>query len=153
MTDTGTITGTFKFIQWQELYNVEKPFQVLTQIPPEAEDQRDTNLVFKEIEVDVQDVRKLPKPPTTDSHGFTYRRRSTNFTNFDSRQAVEQNYLPEVESLIKEEIDGVGRVFIFDWRLRNTLPEAPPGAVLDFNDRTSWLRPAVHFHVGESLLG
>jgi len=82
-----------------------------------------------------------------------YRTYPTNFTNFESRQAVEQTYLPEVANLIKKEIGGVGGVFIFDWRLRNTLPEAPPGTILDFNDRTSWLRPAVHFHVDQSPAG
>lgn len=70
-------------------------------------------------------------------------------TDFSSRRSVEETYFPEVERLMKQEVGDVGSVFIFDWRLRNTLPTAPPGAVLDFNDRTSFLRPAVHFHVGE----
>ena len=38
------IMGSFKFIQWQDLYLHEKPFQVLTQIPSDADDQRDHNL-------------------------------------------------------------------------------------------------------------
>lgn len=147
------ITGTFRFIQWQDLYNEEKPFQVLTQIPPEAQNQRDTNLVFKDEQVEIKDVRSLTVPPTLDTYGFMYRKYPLLFTNFASRQAVEQFYFPEVERLIRQEVDDVGQVFIFDWRLRNTLPESPSGTVLDFNDRTSFLRPAIHFHVGGLLVG
>jgi hypothetical protein len=33
--------------------------------------------------------------------------------------------------------------------LRNTLPEATEG-VIDLNDLTNWLRPAIYVHIGSS---
>jgi len=40
------------------------------------------------------------------------------------------------------------QVYIFDWRFTNVAPESTPGTVLNLNDRTMYLRPAIHFHMG-----
>lgn len=106
------ITGSFRFIQWQELYKREKPFQVLTQIPPEAEDQRDNNLIFKDEQVEVRDVRSMSIPPTLDTYGFMFRKHALSCADFGSRRAVEETYFPEVERLMRQEVEGVGGVFI-----------------------------------------
>ncbi|KAG4415578.1 hypothetical protein IFR04_011298 [Cadophora malorum] len=97
------VQGVFKFIQWQDLYHREKPFQVLTQIPPDAENQRSHNLIFEEVEVAVKDVRSLAIPPKLDTYGFMYREHPLTFADFQSRQAVEKYYLPEVERLMRAE--------------------------------------------------
>ena len=162
-----TVQASISFLQWQDLYEVEKPFQIFIDIPEDAEDQRDTNLVFQRVYLTVHDVRGIAAKFSLDSNGFKYRRHIMKTTNFADRKNVEQSYLPEIEELLKTEVEGADRVFFFDWRvsekdnqslhlcgvslsgiqLRKNAPEVE-GAVVDMNDLTNWLRPAVHVHVG-----
>ncbi len=108
---------TLKFLEWQALYEIEKPFQIFINIPEDAVDQRNTNLVFKDVPLLVQDVRKFEDQASIDDVGFIYRRFTTTFSDFENCTAVESLYLPEVERLLKTELDGVDRVFFFDWRV------------------------------------
>ncbi|KAL8834254.1 MAG: hypothetical protein Q9170_003841 [Blastenia crenularia] len=140
---------TLSFLQWQKLYESEKPFQIFTNVPEDAEDQRDTNLVFEQLCLVVHDVRRLPAKFSLDANGFVYRQHVTKTTDFASRKTVEQSYLPEIEELLKREVEGADRIFFFDWRLRRNAPEVE-GTVIDLNDLTNWLRPAVHVHVDQS---
>jgi hypothetical protein len=112
-----TLSITLKFLKWQPLYVDEKPFQIFINIPPSALDQRTTNLVFENITLPVHDIRFLPLPPTLDSHGFTYIKQKTSVKNFLSRENVDKYYLPDIEALLRMEVEGVDRVFFFDWRV------------------------------------
>lgn len=112
-----TLSITLKFLKWQPLYVDEKPFQIFINIPPSALDQRTTNLVFENITLPVHDIRFLPLPPTLDSHGFTYIKQETSVKNFSSRENVDKYYLPDIEALLRMEVEGVDRVFFFDWRV------------------------------------
>lgn len=116
---TRPFSVNLKFLHWQPLYETEKPFQLFVNIPPEAEDQRTTNLVFEDVALPIQDVRGISNDWNIDEKGFVYRRHETNATleDFGSRKAVEQIYLPEVEDLLRKELEGVDRVFFFDWRV------------------------------------
>lgn len=111
------ITATLKFITWQPLYETEKPFQIFMNIPPDVADQRTTNLVFEDHQVHIRDVRNTTQPASIDERGFIYRRHETSVTDFTSRDVVEKTYLPEVEQLLKDELEGVDKVFFFDWRV------------------------------------
>lgn len=111
------VTATLKFLKWQALYKIEKPFQIFINIPPEASDQRTTNLVYEDITLPIRDVRYLKLQPTLDQNGLMYRRHRTNFKDFNSREAVDNIYLPEIEQLLRTEVKGVDRVFFFDWRV------------------------------------
>lgn len=113
-----SIKISLKFLKWQDLYEIEKPFQIFIDIPKDAEDQRDTNLVFETIEINALDVRGCLQDLSIDIHGFMYRTRPTAFTDFTNKTAVEAIYLPEVEKILKQELDNVDRVFFFDWRVR-----------------------------------
>lgn len=116
------------FLQWQKLYEIEKPFQIFINTPEDAQDQRDTNLVFEKQLCTIQDIRGVAYNPSLDENGFTYRRHLTKTTDFTNRRNVDEKYLPEVENLLKSEVDGVDRVFFFDWRVREdlVLEEAHP---------------------------
>lgn len=113
------LSVNLKFLQWQPLYETEKPFQLFVNIPPEAADQRTTNLVFEDVTLPIQDVRELDNDWSIDEKGFVYRRHASKATleDFASRTAVEEIYLPEVEELLRSELEGVDRVFFFDWRV------------------------------------
>jgi hypothetical protein len=70
--------------------------------------------------VKIRDVRGLKEPiKTIDEKGFVYRKHKTKVPveGFLSRETVEKDYLPEVEELIKGELEGVDRLFFFDWRV------------------------------------
>ena len=114
---TSELNVTLKFLDWQELYTKEKPFQIFIDTPEDAIDQRGSNLVFKDVQVPLKDVRTMPDRFSLDDNGFIYRKHKTNIRNFSDRETVEMAYLPEVESILREEMKGVDRVFFFDWRV------------------------------------
>ena len=105
------------FLDWQELYASEKPFQIFIDIPEDAEDQRDTNLVFKKVNVAVRDVRESSTNFSLDANGFIFRKYVPKTTDFSQRTVIERSYLPEIEKVLKEELEDVDRVFVFDWRV------------------------------------
>ena len=128
-----TVTAKLKFLSPLPLYETEKPFQIFTNIPPEAPDQRTTNLVFEDHAVQITDIRSLPEKVlkrdfTLDQKGFMYEKHKTKMKreDFEDREMVERVYLPEVEDLIRKELKGreVGKVFIFDWRVRPLPPSS-----------------------------
>lgn len=109
--------AALSFLHWQDLYESEKPFQIFINIPEDAEDQRDTNLVFKRVCLAIRDVRGLSIELSLDTNGFIYRQHTMKTTDCPNREDVQQSYLPEVEELLKREVEGADRVFFFDWRV------------------------------------
>jgi len=67
---------------------------------------------------------------------------------------VEKKFLPQVEQLLRSEIPGITALYVFDWRLRSAetaetaLSEGE--AMVDLNEPTSVVRPAVQVHVDQS---
>lgn len=108
---------TLKFLDWQELYETEKPFQIFINIPDEAEDKRTSNLVFEDVETAVHDVRGREKDFDLDKNGFRFLRHSSSLDDFHNKELIEKIYLPEVEALLRKEVEGVDKVFFFDWRV------------------------------------
>jgi len=117
--------GNISFIKWQELYEHEKPFQTFLDPPRNAKDQRTTNLVFEEKKILFHDVRGEEDTFSLDDHAFAFRNHDLRFEDFENLEAVEQEYLPEVEAIIKAEVEGSDKVFIFDWRVANPVPSFP----------------------------
>ena len=111
------VAVTLQFLDWQDLYETEKPFQIFIDVPKDAEDPRDTNLVFKSVDVKFHNVRGQSDEFTLDDHGFMYRQHTTAVSDFTDRKVVVDDYLPEVEALLRKEVEGVDRVFFFDWRV------------------------------------
>ena len=114
---SGDVQASLSFLHWQDLYEREKPFQIFIDIPEDAEDQRDTNLIFKQERLTIVDIRGLATNFSLDDNGFIYRHHEMGHVDFSSRKAVDQNYLPQVEKLLRKELEEVDRVFIFDWRV------------------------------------
>ena len=114
---TSDVDVTLKFLDWQELYSREKPFQIFIDIPDDAVDQRSSNLVFRNVKIPLKDVRTVPYEFSLDANGFIFRNYKTNVGEDLSRDTVETTYLPEIETILREELTGVDRIFIFDWRV------------------------------------
>ncbi len=106
-----------KFLKWQPLYEIEKPFQIFINIPDHVEDKRTTNLVFETVEIPALDVRTCQTKFDLDHHGFQYCYHNTAIEDFKKRDLVDKYYLPEMERLLKDKLEGVDRVFFFDWRV------------------------------------
>ncbi len=121
---------SLRFLQWQDLYKDEKPFEIVTDAVQGSENRR-TNLVFgTNGQQTIQDVRGRGEMRfALDSHGFAYRSMTCPFDGYDSRQRVIEEYLPWAESVLKQEVGAAGRVFIFDWRvsamIEVQLPDPP----------------------------
>lgn len=107
------------YVQWQDLYKTEKPFQIFVATPENEASIRDTNLVFElGDEQTIHDIRGNEAAFSLDHHGFTVSTYDTKMTAWDSVSTIESIYLPEIESLISGNVEGADRVFIFDWRVR-----------------------------------
>jgi len=146
-----TITASLRYLKWQELYNKEKPFQIFLDIPAEAEDQRESNLAFEEVEHQITDIRGKEKEFSLDKNGFQFAHMPVGERelNIKDRQLVEFEYLPKVEKLVKTEVAGADKVFIFDWRVRRDENQVGD-KVFDINDPTEYLRPAEMVHIDQS---
>ena len=111
------IRSSIKYIQWQRLYDNEKPFQIFIDIPKDTPDQRYTNLVFEDKETKFVNIRGRQQDFSLNDHGFAYRHHQFEFDDFEDRVKVEEFYLPQVEDFIKKEVEDVDKVFFFDWRV------------------------------------
>lgn len=110
--------GVFRYLKWQELYNTERPFQILIDIPADAEDKRQTNMEFYDgSELNITDVRSITDSPDIDIHGFKYVHHNTclESQHFFNKEKVELEYLPECEALLRNMLDGVDEVHFFNW--------------------------------------
>lgn len=117
---TQDISANLNFLQWQKLYEEEKPFQIFINLPEDAEDQRTTNLVFEKISLKIHDVRGHSNDFSLDTNGFMYRQHITKVIDFSNRQSVVESYLSEIKSLLQQEVEGADHIFFFDWRVCRT---------------------------------
>lgn len=106
------------FLQWQVLYEKEKPFEIVTETIQGSENRR-TNLSFgTNGDQIIKDVRGREEIRfALDSHGFAYRSKPCPFDGYDNKQRILEEYLPWAKSIIKQEVGDIGGVFIFDWRV------------------------------------
>lgn len=148
-----TVPVTFRYLVWDDLFYEEKPFEILTDIPKDAPDQRKTNLTFTEGREElVVNCRGIENNFSLDTHGFSFHKHKSALTpdDFHNRQEVESTYLPECEELLRKLVQNVDQVFFYNWRLRCSSDEKIEGSVINFSDPTSPLGAAVHVHVDQS---
>lgn len=112
-------TVSIKFLKWSSLYEKERPFQIFTDLRSDSEDRRTTNLDWDDCLVNVRDFRDISEFFNLDTHGFA----SFPLHGFDKMPGedfIRQRYLPAIEDMLKSQLEGVGTVFIFDWRVSTT---------------------------------
>jgi hypothetical protein len=108
------ITAELKYLQWQELYEKERPFQLFIDLPPDAKDCRVSNLVFERHDVEIADIRDSQDQFSIDTHGFMVRTHKTGVAEFTNRRLIKEAYLSEVEEMLRSTLDGVDRCFVFN---------------------------------------
>ena len=111
--------GIFHYAEWNDLFKVEKPFQILIDIPKTTSDRRLTNVTFQPSDEAVEDVRGKTDQFTLDTHGFAFVSHKSQFggDDFSDRKLVERRYLAECESVIRQYFEGVDQVQFFSWRV------------------------------------
>ena len=108
----------FDYAKWLPLYEHEKPFMILSNLKSGDGKYRTTNIELEKGELeDIRDVRGRQSNYTLDSHGFQFSSHPWTMATWYSKDAVENEYFPEIESLIRREIPGVKQTHIFDWRV------------------------------------
>lgn len=108
--------ASVQFLKGIPLYEEEKPFQIFGDLLPDATDQRKTNLVWEEKQIPIHNIRDDAQGFQLDSHGFTTRR-LPGFTDLLDRETITGKYIPAIKDMLKTELQDVGTVFVFDWRV------------------------------------
>ncbi|TRX98935.1 hypothetical protein FHL15_000277 [Xylaria flabelliformis] len=138
---------SLRFLQWQDIYRTEYPFVC---VAPSPSGERHTNIVVQtHPDIEIEDVRGRESEFTLDANGFRYFHTSDlgQFLDFDSKEAIEKDFLPAIEKLVKQEVNNVGRTFIFDWRLRRADFAAQ---IVNTKDRHQYLPPSSTVHVDQT---
>ncbi|KAK0357309.1 hypothetical protein LTR57_007618 [Friedmanniomyces endolithicus] len=108
------------YLKDDPLYKTVKPLQVT---PNFADTAHKTNVQLEPGQPEtLHDVRDLGGKPlgdfTLDDHGFKYVNAPTAFKDWDSQPKIAQAYLPELEALLRREIDGCDEILFYDARIR-----------------------------------
>ena len=142
---------TLQYLKWQELYETEKPYQLFSAVTKqELPDRGATNLEWTEGEVEtIHDARGIVSQFALDRHGFAFRKAPTDFRGFESTEQIESKYLPEVEDILRLEVEGVDQIHFFDWRIRKNIGLGDKTEI-DANDKSQHLLPATHVHVDQT---
>ncbi|KAI0531707.1 hypothetical protein GGR58DRAFT_222379 [Xylaria digitata] len=140
-----TETAFVRFLQWSSLYEKERPFQIFTDLLPDSQDQRKTNLIWDERQIGVKDFRAYADRFQLDTHGFTTRN-LPGFNGLLDRDTITKRYLPAVQEMLQCELEDVGTVFVFDWRIRSSRPDATDQKI-NFSDQTQPLLPSNYAHI------
>lgn len=122
--------ASIQFLKWNPLYESEKPFQIFGTLLEDSVDQRKSNLAWHEEQVEVQDCRKNAAEFGLDSHGFAIRRMPT-FAELPDREAVIGEYIPAIRNMLQTELEDVGTVFLFDWRVCGRSPAVTPRVITE----------------------
>jgi hypothetical protein len=110
----------FKYVEWQDLYKTERPYQILSALPEEDPDVRSSNLIFHDgPPQEVEDVRGQESKFSLDDHGFQYIPHSSGLSSADLKNEalVETRYFDECENILRDHLDDVSQVVFFDWRV------------------------------------
>lgn len=86
------------------------------------------------------------------------------FTELPDKKTISQEYIPAIENMLQKQLDDVGTVFVFDWRVRRTKhnrdsslttsiqirasnTETKAGSKINFGDQSQPLLPSNYAHI------
>ncbi len=119
-------------MKWDSLYEKEKPFQIFTNLLPDSQDRRKSNLAWDEREVLVEDLRGQERDFQMDASGFATCQ-LPGFADLSDPEAIREEYLPAVEDMLRRELDDVGTVVVFDWRVSDQSSYVRPPATISLS--------------------
>ena len=99
------------------LYQTTKPLQY---VPGFENDYRSTVRLVPGPPETLHDIRGVrPETFTLDDNGFKYVKAPVEFHDWSSQDAVAKVYMPQMEALLREEVEGVDELVLFDARMRH----------------------------------
>ncbi|KAK0732044.1 hypothetical protein B0H67DRAFT_566500 [Lasiosphaeris hirsuta] len=139
------------YLEWQELYESEKPFQVFADVP-QGFHGRLTNLVFAPAPpLEIRDLRGREDAYTLDANGFRLVRNRMPAFDLSTKESMESNVVPYLEDLVTKHVDGADFVRCFDWGFRKNVEMTMPK--MDVNDKMQMLNPGKQAHCDQSPAG
>jgi hypothetical protein len=111
-------TAQLSYLQWQDLYQTEKPFQLFAQVSEDQAGQKPKmgNLIFapgpREI---MHDLRGRESNFTLDSSGFAVRQQKMPQVDLSTTEGIQEGLLPIMTDFMKQEVEGADFVLPFDW--------------------------------------
>ena len=158
------------YLQWQDKYFVEKPYQVFVPLPVGVPEESATNLTFDLGDEEViRDIRSSSTEFTLTEHGFTTCWMEMSPHLFSEMEII-NDYIPTTCELVKKAVNAE-TVIPFDWRVRHAItqrifpivyPNEPEqirksaspikAELIDLEEHMIPLLPAVHVHIGNDGL-
>jgi hypothetical protein len=112
-----------RYFQWQDTFKKVKPYVCYMDVPAGFPVQN-FSVEWGKPET-IHDVRgEEPGAFSLDKHGFSYIKHTFEVSSCD-REAVETEYLPQVEAFLRENIPDVADLKIYTWRV-GLLPSLGP---------------------------
>ena len=120
---SGDLTTSFDYLVWNPSFQKGKPVRILVNAPKARAGEKKNLLLYKAGPPEtVVDVRGREEQYSLDSHGFRYLKHCSQYSvaELHSTQTVQEHYLAECEAVLKNSLDGVDRVHLFNWRVRRS---------------------------------
>ncbi|KAI1362816.1 hypothetical protein F5Y08DRAFT_310969 [Xylaria arbuscula] len=144
---------TFRYLQWNDRFLSENPYQILIDLPEESEDQKNSNVTFENGRTEnVANARPDMGSFKLDTHGFCFSQIASklHYDDFFDKKKVDEVYLPECADLIRSVLDSVDKIHFYNWLVRDSNSGPREGKVLDLNDSLALLGPARVVHVDQT---
>lgn len=106
------------YLRWEDKFNSEKPYQIVSENIPELDRLARSNIAMMEgPEEFIEDIRGRETAFGLDENGFMVLKHTFPAIDYQRHQDVEEIYKPEVERLLKRNVEGVDKVVFFNWRV------------------------------------
>ena len=117
----GAVTTSLSF--YKPPSDGSKPFNYV-EAPPEGQPERNFGAV--DIPVTIQDIRGHETDYTLDQNAFTALKNVPQSAerDFSDDDSIKNNYYPEVERLLLDNVPGSNKIFLFDHTVRRAAPNA-----------------------------
>ncbi|KAK0732233.1 hypothetical protein B0H67DRAFT_474030 [Lasiosphaeris hirsuta] len=154
-----TVNASFEFLQWQDSYEQEKPYEVFLPLSSFQNKIPRSNLVFETRLVHVQDAYGQRESFELDTHSFQFVRHPTDLRDLKDRDVVNGEYVAEVEAFLRRHLDDGSKaneasIVCFDLRLRESVDaDEFSKRVVNLEDGFDPLPPSTHPHVDQSMHG
>lgn len=110
------IAVELQYLKDDPLYKTVKPLQIT---PNFADKEGRTNVRLAPGPPEtLVDVRGLEHGLSLDDNGFTYVKEPTKFKDWSSQPKIAQEYLPELEDLLRRHVGGCDEIMFYDARIR-----------------------------------
>lgn len=106
-----------QYLKDDPIYLKQKPLQITPNFL-DTEGRTNVRLEPGELET-IHDVRGREAEFTLDANGFQYVKAPTTFQDWSSQPAIAQQYLPELEKVLRREVDGCDEIMFYDARIRH----------------------------------